>query len=216
MEHTGGGAPEQELRHAGVSSGPQAQQRPGRGGLGRDETVRDLGCLQRVPSADRHGELVDELVEHGLVEFRRESRAADSDQVDRCTRGDGDGLGGRQPPPRSGTSVHTDEQRVEHDLSLAHPAIGVFGPLVPRRESLTEARARSSPPADEDAPPCYSPSSVGTTTTGQRAWWVHCWLTDPRSSPAKPPRPREPTTSRSAPWAASSSADAAPPNTRCG
>jgi hypothetical protein len=37
-----------------------------------------------------------------------------------------------------------------------------------------------------------------TTVTGQRAWWTHCWLTDPSSSSLKPPRPREPTTSRSA------------------
>ena len=35
-------------------------------------------------------------------------------------------------------------------------------------------------------------------TTGQAAWWAHCWLTEPSSSPAKPPWPREPTTSRSA------------------
>jgi hypothetical protein len=37
-----------------------------------------------------------------------------------------------------------------------------------------------------------------TTATAQAACAVTCWLTDPRSMPAKPPRPRVPTTSRSA------------------
>jgi hypothetical protein len=41
-----------------------------------------------------------------------------------------------------------------------------------------------------------------TITTGQGAWWAQCWLTEPRSKPEKPPCPREPTISSSAPWAA--------------
>ena len=38
----------------------------------------------------------------------------------------------------------------------------------------------------------------GTTTTGQTACSTAAWLTDPSSSSEKPPRPRDPTTSRSA------------------
>jgi transposase len=38
----------------------------------------------------------------------------------------------------------------------------------------------------------------GTTTTGQTACRTAAWLTDPSSSSEKPPRPRDPTTSRSA------------------
>ncbi len=34
--------------------------------------------------------------------------------------------------------------------------------------------------------------------TGQTASWITRWLTEPRSIPAKPPRPREPTTMRPA------------------
>src|SRR5262249_17737635 len=45
----------------------------------------------------------------------------------------------------------------------------------------------------------------GTRTIGQGAWWLRCWLTDPSSSPTKPPCPRDPTTNRSACSAASSS-----------
>ena len=41
----------------------------------------------------------------------------------------------------------------------------------------------------------------GTISTGHAACCAHWWLTDPSSSPRKPPRPREPTTSRSAPAA---------------
>ena len=33
-----------------------------------------------------------------------------------------------------------------------------------------------------------------TTATGQWAWCSSCWLTEPRSRPRSPPRPREPTT----------------------
>ena len=46
-------------------------------------------------------------------------------------------------------------------------------------------------------------------TTGQAAWWAHCWLTEPSSSPAKPPRPREPTTRSSASRDSSTSTDPA-------
>ena len=44
-----------------------------------------------------------------------------------------------------------------------------------------------------------------TTTTAHGACATTCSLTDPRSMPVKPPCPRLPTTSRSAPAAASSS-----------
>ena len=54
-------------------------------------------------------------------------------------------------------------------------------------------------------------SRTGTMTTGHGAWCAHCWLTEPRSNPAKPPRPREPTTRRSAPCAISTSRTAAEP-----
>ena len=40
-------------------------------------------------------------------------------------------------------------------------------------------------------------------TTGHRAWCTQCWLTEPSSASAKPPCPRLPTTSKSAPCAAS-------------
>jgi hypothetical protein len=55
---------------------------------------------------------------------------------------------------------------------------------------------------------CESPC---TTTTGQCACWAQCWLTDPSSIPGKPPWPRQPTTRRSAPTAASSSTGRAVP-----
>ena len=51
-------------------------------------------------------------------------------------------------------------------------------------------------------------SSPGTTTTGHGACCTTCWLTDPSSSPLNPPTPREPTTTSSAPRAASSRARA--------
>ena len=56
-------------------------------------------------------------------------------------------------------------------------------------------------------------AAVGTTTTGQVAWWTTCWLTDPSMSPANPPRPRLPTTRRVAPAAVSSSVRADGPST---
>ena len=42
-------------------------------------------------------------------------------------------------------------------------------------------------------------------TTGQRAWWLTWVLTDPLSSRANPPAPRDPTTIRSASRAAARS-----------
>src|SRR5262245_28063198 len=43
--------------------------------------------------------------------------------------------------------------------------------------------------------PSSTTRSVRTTTTGHDAYSTHSWLTEPRRSPAKPPRPREPSTS---------------------
>ena len=58
-----------------------------------------------------------------------------------------------------------------------------------------------------------SVSSAGawTTATGQVEWYTHCWLTDPTSRRRSPPRPRDPTTRRSASRAASSSVRAGAP-----
>ena len=47
------------------------------------------------------------------------------------------------------------------------------------------------------------PVGERTTTTGQVAWWTHCWPTEPRRRSAKPPGPRDPTTRRSPGRAAS-------------
>src|SRR5581483_11694813 len=51
----------------------------------------------------------------------------------------------------------------------------------------------------------------GMITTGQGAWWATCWLTEPSRRPLNPPRPRDPTTSRSAPLAASTRTWDGPP-----
>ena len=51
-----------------------------------------------------------------------------------------------------------------------------------------------------------------TMTTGHGAWCTQCWLTEPSSASVKPPWPRLPTTSRSAPPAASSRTCAALPS----
>jgi hypothetical protein len=48
----------------------------------------------------------------------------------------------------------------------------------------------------------------GTTVTGQTACSTTAWLTEPRSSSVKPPRPLDPTTRRSAPAESSTSASA--------
>jgi hypothetical protein len=50
-------------------------------------------------------------------------------------------------------------------------------------------------------------------TTGHGAWWVTWLLTEPMSRRAKPPLPRAPTTSRSAPAAALISSSAGEPLT---
>ena len=50
-----------------------------------------------------------------------------------------------------------------------------------------------------------------TTTTAPDAWAAQCWLTEPRTKLAKPPRPREPTTSSCASEAARRSSLAADP-----
>ncbi|TCM50576.1 ABC transporter family protein [Kribbella sp. VKM Ac-2568] len=52
-----------------------------------------------------------------------------------------------------------------------------------------------------------------TMATGQGAWCRTCWPVEPSSRPVKPPRPREPTTTRSAPSAACRSARAGWPGT---
>jgi hypothetical protein len=57
---------------------------------------------------------------------------------------------------------------------------------------------------------------IGTTTTGQVARWTTLWLTDPSNRPAKPPWPRDPTTSRLASWVAPSSTAAVPAGTTSG
>jgi len=53
-----------------------------------------------------------------------------------------------------------------------------------------------------------SRAAWGMTATGQGACWRTAWLTEPRSMPVKPPRPRAPTTTRRASddWRSSSSA----------
>ena len=53
---------------------------------------------------------------------------------------------------------------------------------------------------------------AGTTTTGMCAWRVHWSLTEPSTSPMKPPWPRAPTTSRSASADWSSSTCVLPPS----
>ena len=54
--------------------------------------------------------------------------------------------------------------------------------------------------------------SSRTTATGQRAWVAAYLLTEPSSIAAKPPAPREPTTSMAAPDASSASARAGGPD----
>ena len=51
---------------------------------------------------------------------------------------------------------------------------------------VVRARLTSQPPR--------APQPPRTTATGQWAWCSSCWLTEPRSRPRSPPRPREPTT----------------------
>jgi hypothetical protein len=53
--------------------------------------------------------------------------------------------------------------------------------------------------------PHQSRSSGGTMTTGQRACWLTCVLTEPITRRAKPPAPRDPSTIMSASHAASRS-----------
>jgi hypothetical protein len=60
------------------------------------------------------------------------------------------------------------------------------------------------PACDEDQG--WSSTSERMMTTGHSAWCAHCWLTDPSSRLLNPPRPREPTTSISAPFERSTSA----------
>ncbi|RAJ61407.1 hypothetical protein K376_02258 [Streptomyces sp. PsTaAH-130] len=72
--------------------------------------------------------------------------------------------------------------------------------------AVTERTARGT--TVTVAPPPYRPGApahpcVGTAITGQRAWCSTPWLTEPSSMPAKPPRPRVPTTRPSACSAAS-------------
>src|SRR5690606_26446102 len=51
--------------------------------------------------------------------------------------------------------------------------------------------------------------------TGHTAWWSTAWLVEPSSSPAKPPRPRDPTTTRSTAVENSASRAAALPSRAC-
>ena len=74
--------------------------------------------------------------------------------------------------------------------------------VMPRGCIAVDARVRMAAPASVRTPRTCSaqvPGSSWTITTGQCACAAHCWLTDPSSRPAKPPCPREPTTSSSAP-----------------
>ena len=73
-----------------------------------------------------------------------------------------------------------------------------------------EAVSHASYP--RQAPEPFSLCGAGTTTTGMCAWRAHWSLTDPSTSPMKPPCPRAPTTSRSASWHWSSSTCVLPPS----
>src|SRR6185312_4746275 len=86
---------------------------------------------------------------------------------------------------------------------------------VPRRTH--DEAADPAEPVDAD-PYCHLSTLLvvgwGTqwaTRTGQCACRSTCWLTEPRISPAKPPRPRAPTTSAAAPSAAATSTAADEP-----
>ena len=61
---------------------------------------------------------------------------------------------------------------------------------------MTDSRVKST--AESRSPPNQMRSATGITTTGQCAWCTTWLLTEPISSLAKPPPPRDPTTIRSA------------------
>src|SRR5690606_31816812 len=93
-----------------------------------------------------------------------------------------------------------------------------------RSEDDDECRADGDEPGVllvHDRTPCVVATRTGsrsaatgrTTTTGQVACSATCWATEPNSSERKPPRPREPTTTRSASLARSRIACAGWPST---
>ena len=84
------------------------------------------------------------------------------------------------------------------------------------RHAPAHAGSESSPDPDRGRCGGQSPAGWRTTTTGHGAWSTTCWLTDPSSRPLKPPRPREPTTTRSASEHCSSTAVAPLPTAATG
>ena len=95
-------------------------------------------------------------------------------------------LRSRSPRTSSGDPCGEGDPMIAGDR-LARPASGAFclcGEHDGERGSRIKTRRRDQ----------------RRTTTGQAACATTCWLTEPSSMPAKPPCPRDPTTSRSAPW----------------
>ena len=116
-----------------------------------------------------------------------------------CRGGGAEGAAARRRPPRprrprarqtcSGCSGSGTGSRCRSSGSGASPW---FAPRC-RATRATRTAGRSWRRSARSTRP------EGTITSGQRAWWARSWPTEPSRSRFAAPRPREPTTSRSAP-----------------
>ena len=194
----------QDLRHEARDA-----DRPGRGGELLEQPRADALPLQRVldrecdlcrrriaearPAGDRHDPLLavlreapDERVAINAVrieERRHERRAHRGHAVKavvealrrepREERHESIRLAGARPVEPQGRAVS------EEDVTRAARGSG-------RRAgcgSQTGCQAATSPRyGSQAARPCAR-SGEGTITSGQRAWWAHCWLTEPSRRP---------------------------------
>src|SRR5690606_7455871 len=119
------------------------------------------------------------------------------------------GVGGR---PGGTDLLHRLDGGVRAELAVAgrgragraggpRPAVAGAGAgrVLPRPAGAGD----SFQPRAGSAPLTHLPPRVRTTASGAGASWTSAWLTEPSTIPAIAPCPREPTTSRSAPAAAS-------------